>query len=504
MRYDRVTGTQTQLTEGYGGGARPAISHGGDQLAYISRRDADTVLVLRDLETGAERILARGLERDEMEGFAQGDLYPGYAFLPDDSALVLSDRGRLVRIEVESGRRQEIPFEAEVEQWAAPLVAWQDGVEEGPVEVKVLRRPALAPDGRTLVFEALGRIWRQAVENGKAVGEPQRLTPAASDGARPSREYAPALSPDGSAVAYVSWSDGELGAVWRVPLAGGEPRKLTSKPGHFANPTWSPGRQPDRRLQGFRPGAAGTAAGGRPSVRPLHLERHRAGRGSPLRHRRAPRRGADLPPLRHLPSRRRPPPLHPGRTGEGTGWRGQDRPGLRAPRRQRSPDSSAAAGGLGGLSLSGQPMGRLHLPGQRLPHRPGHPLRTAEPPEVSLDKGILPVFRLSEPAGAFIAWAEGGASVTWALGNTVHRLPVARALDFAAAQKRKAAAEKKAGGGGEDSPKADLELPPTDEIRIALTAPRAQPTGSFVLRGARVVTMKGDEILPRRRHPGDR
>ena len=66
-----------------------------------------------------------------MEGFAAGDLYPGYSFTPDGSAIVLSDRGRLARFDVATGTRTEIPFTAEVEQWAAPRVAWQDGVDEG-------------------------------------------------------------------------------------------------------------------------------------------------------------------------------------------------------------------------------------------------------------------------------------------------------------------------------------------------------------------------------------
>ncbi len=82
-RHDRKTGQVAQITGGVGGAARPAISPDGKLLAFLTRRDGSTCLVLRDLGTGAERILARDLGRDEMEGFATSDLYPGYSFTPD-------------------------------------------------------------------------------------------------------------------------------------------------------------------------------------------------------------------------------------------------------------------------------------------------------------------------------------------------------------------------------------------------------------------------------------
>jgi imidazolonepropionase-like amidohydrolase len=135
-----------------------------------------------------------------------------------------------------------------------------------------------------------------------------------------------------------------------------------------------------------------------------------------------------------------------------------------------------------------------------------------EPPEVSLKEGAVPVYRLSDDAGGYVRWADGGKTITWALGNTFYRLPLAGAIDFAREQRRKAeekekkeAAEKGASSGPEkDKEKEQKEkekvqearVPKAETIAIAVSAPRAKPQGSFVLRGARVVTMKGDEILP--------
>lgn len=49
---------------------------------------------------------------------------------------------------------------------------------------------------------------------------------------------------------------------------------------------------------------------------------------------------------------------------------------------------------------------------------------------------------------------------------------------------------------GMDSVVADTVLYKPREMRIKVTAPRDMPTGSVVLRGGRVITMKGHEILP--------
>ena len=120
----------------------------------------------------------------------------------------------------------------------------------------------------------------------------------------------------------------------------------------------------------------------------------------------------------------------------------------------------------------------------------------------------MPVYRLSDDAGGYVRWADGGKTITWALGNTFYRLPLSGALDFAREQRRKAEEKEKKEAAEKDAPatekdKEDKEkekvqearVPKAETIAIALTAPRATPEGSFVLHGARVVTMKGDEVL---------
>ncbi|MBN8727059.1 MAG: PD40 domain-containing protein [Xanthomonadales bacterium] len=76
------------------------------------------------------------------------------------------------------------------------------------------REPAL--HGDTVVFVAEGDLWRVSAQGGRA----QRLT------THPAAESQPVISPDGREVAFVASYDGAPD-VYVMPLAGGEPRRLT-------------------------------------------------------------------------------------------------------------------------------------------------------------------------------------------------------------------------------------------------------------------------------------
>ena len=157
QRYDRNTGEIAQLTSGYGGAARPAISPDGKTLVFVSRRDKDTVLVARNLDSGAERILVSGVSRDEQEGFAQMDIWPNFAFTRDGKSIIYSNNGKLQKLELESKQVSDIPFHAKVEQFAAPRVAWQEKMDMGPVHARMLRWARQSHDGRWITFSAFGR-----------------------------------------------------------------------------------------------------------------------------------------------------------------------------------------------------------------------------------------------------------------------------------------------------------------------------------------------------------
>jgi len=97
--------------------------------------------------------------------------------------------------------------------------------------------PTFAPDGSRLVFssERSGSfdLWVQPLDEGRAVGEPIRLTE------QPGSESVPAFSPDGRWIAYGRVLDGQRD-VWVVSSTGGPPRRITHHPGVDIQPAWSP------------------------------------------------------------------------------------------------------------------------------------------------------------------------------------------------------------------------------------------------------------------------
>jgi Tol biopolymer transport system component/imidazolonepropionase-like amidohydrolase len=512
VRYDRRTGESVNVTSGMGGGARPQLAPDGRTLVFVSRRDADSVLVARDLTSGRERVLVRPLGGDDQEGFATLDVYPGYAFLPDGSAVILWSRGSIWRVPLAGGEPQKIPFTAHVEQWLAPAVTLQEPLPDGDLTARILRWPSQSPDGKWVAFDAFGRVWLQAVADGKPSGAPRRLT---TDDTGAPREYAPAFSPDGRWVAYVTWSDRDGGFVWKAPVPGagaGAPQKLTDASGHYANPSWSPGsdrlalvRGSGLEFRGRQPEDEEyfeicwlSAAGGSPEVVTTvpatytlryHPQATWSRDGARLYYRRdveglKPREGPkfDLVSVRL----------------DGTDRKAH----LRFPAVSDvvvSPDEQWVAFAS-----------RDNVYVTALP-----PAQVKDVPEAGTKEGSVPVWRLSDEAGGFVGWADQGRTITWGRANAFHRLPVASAIAFVEKQKADAAAKKKAAAAGaatastatkksEAMKAADKDtaaapeprVPASESFAIALTVPRVRPAATLAFTRARVVTMKGDEILP--------
>ncbi len=128
----------------------------------------------------------------------------------------------------------------------------------------MLRGVEVAPDGRSVVFETLGRLWIRPLPAGK----PRRLTMQEGH-----MEAFPAFSRDGKWIVYASFDDQALGAIRVVSAAGGEGKALTPEPGHYFEPAFSPdgktvvyrkgpGNWLRSREWGREPGIYAVAAGG--------------------------------------------------------------------------------------------------------------------------------------------------------------------------------------------------------------------------------------------------
>ncbi|MCK9488870.1 MAG: amidohydrolase family protein [Xanthomonadales bacterium] len=229
-RLDRVSGELIDLVRVQGGAVRPQPSPDGSQLAFVRRVRGQSVLSLFDLESGQIRALWDGLSLDQQEAWAIFGPYPNYAWTPDGEDIVIWAQGKLWRVAVEDGTPSEIPFTATVDQRMSEPVRFSYRLDDGSFDPKMIRDAATSPDGRTLVFHAVGSLWQKALPNGR----PQRIS---SDS---HFDYEPVFSRDGRQLAFVRYSDEDQTAIIVRDVATGAERAVTSRAGFYFAPAFSP------------------------------------------------------------------------------------------------------------------------------------------------------------------------------------------------------------------------------------------------------------------------
>ena len=230
QRLDRTTGEIDSFVTGPGGAIRPTPSPDGKSLAFIRRVRYKSTLMLMDLASGRITPLTDTLDRDMQETWAIQGVYPGISWTPDNNSLVYWAGGGLHRIDVATRAVADIPFHVTGTRFVEDAPRYQKDVAPDRFDVKMIRGAHASPDGRRIVYEALGHVWVRDVASGSA----RRLTKASEF------ETYPTFSRDGRQIAYVGWDDDKAGRVKIVPATGGEGRSVTPEPGHYAEPAFSP------------------------------------------------------------------------------------------------------------------------------------------------------------------------------------------------------------------------------------------------------------------------
>ena len=233
MERDLRTGKERRLISRPGGSVAPRPSPDGTRLAFVRRVGTESLLHVRDLATGEETPVFDRLDKDLQEAWAIHGVYPQYAWTPDSRSIVIWGEGKIWRVDVAARQGVEIPFTARVEQTVTEALRFPQRVHQDEFPVRMLRDVATSPDGSTVVYSALGRLYAKRLPD----GEPARLTKDDH------LEFAPAFSRDGRWIAYATWTDAGKGRIRVMRADGAGGRDVVAAPGHYTRPSFSPDGQ---------------------------------------------------------------------------------------------------------------------------------------------------------------------------------------------------------------------------------------------------------------------
>jgi imidazolonepropionase-like amidohydrolase/Tol biopolymer transport system component len=230
QRYCLATGEKEFVTGGNGGAIRPQISKDGNFLAFVRRVREKSVLFVHDLKTGEEWPLYDQLSKDMQETWAIHGVYSNFNWTPDGKSIIIWAKGKLWNVDVASSSAKEIPFSIKVKQRIYDALKFKNEVAPDQFTVKMVRQAVTSPDEKILVFNAVGYLWKKVLPN----GTPERLTSGTDF------EFEPCFSPDGTKLVYDTWNDEETGSILNFDLKTKAVTKLTSEKGIFRTPRYSP------------------------------------------------------------------------------------------------------------------------------------------------------------------------------------------------------------------------------------------------------------------------
>jgi len=504
-QFDRETGRTLVRSHETEGAFRPVASPDGKWLVYATRYDAREALKLRDLTTGEERWLVLDVQRDNSQGGGNSDrdMYPGSAFTPDSKALITSYNGKIWRVEVPSGTVTPIPFTAQVNQQMGALAKFEYPINDSTLVVTQIRGARPSPDGRSVAFIALDRLY--VGELGPAAGSdtaarevrnPRRLT---SGGVV---EHAPAWSPDGRYVAYVTWSDTAGGNIYRVRSDGsGQAERLTAMAAYYDKVAYA------------RDGTRLFAVRGSRYSRLRQFEDFGNVSNAELEYVWLPAGGGAATRIAWA--------------GSGQSQEGRGVPHV-------GPDSARMyvwAGSEGLVSMRFDGTDRKVVvrvagpPPPSFPLAPGGTPPTPQPPDevllapdgkhalveannnvflivvppvvgqasaIAVSGGAVPTARLTKVGGDFIGWSTDGRSAVYSIGRSFFQYDVAAAET---AIRDSVARADSAGATPADTTRRRGPAYEAPRYVVTITAAKDKPQGVVVLKGARLITMKGDEVI---------
>jgi len=441
QRLDRETGEVAPYITGPGGAVRPTPSPDGKSLAFIRRIRGKSNLMLLDIASGRIDQLTNELERDMQETWAIHNVYPGISWTPDGKSIVYWAKGGIHRIDVATRAISDIPFHVATSRFVEDAIHVDKRIGEDSFDVKMTRFAHASPDGRRVVYEALGSLWIKDVASSAA---PRRLTKSDE------REAYPVWSRDGRQIAYVTWDDDKGGQIKVIGAAGGTGRIVTPEPGYYREPAFSP----DGRLIAYRKGSDGFLAtplwGQEQGLYVLSLATGKANRVS---------KSGAMPQFGKTNDR----VFFVDQDGDNQVFKSVSVTGADTYTHLKATNAAEFA-----LSPDEQFIGWTErYQAYVMPFA-----RSGRSIDVAAEGKALPQSRISADAGDYLHWSGDSSTLYWTQGADLF----ARRLNATSFDAAKTGA-----------------VPPVSHLGFASAAPHA--TGMLALTGARIVTMNGDQVI---------
>lgn len=443
-RYEIETGETETAVAGVGGSVRPTPSPDGKKIAFVRRERTKSKLYVKDFTSGEERKIYDALDQDVQETWAVTGVYPNMDWSPDSKSIYFWAGGKIRKVDWPSGGVSEVPFR--ISDTRGVIDPPRPPIEVAPASfnTSMPRGVVTSPDGRSVLFETMGKLWLKPANGGAA----KRLTSGTE------MEAYPTWSRDGKMIAYVAWTDKGLGEIRTVPASGGASKKVTPQAGHYARPRFSP----DGRTIVFEKQQGGGLTSPLMSDRP-GIYRVAATGGEAIRVKdggSAPHFGSSNDRIFYTES-------------------GQNKRLLVSVNLDGEAKRSHATGELTttyDVSPDGNNFAfRQNYEAFVMPLMPG-----TQEVSVSPSGGSLPVTKVSSGGADYIHWSNGGATLNWAIGPTLFSAQTNAFFPNAPLAK--------------DAKPAKFE-PPKTGISLAMPMKADRPTGLIAFTGARIVTMSG-------------
>ncbi|MFT5278048.1 MAG: Tol biopolymer transport system component/imidazolonepropionase-like amidohydrolase [Glaciecola sp.] len=230
IRYDRETGEEDRYISGAGGAVVPTPSPDGKYVAFVRRVKSKTALFLKDIKTGDENAIFMDLERDMQEGFGSEGYFAYFDWTPDSKQIMFWTGGKFHKLAIADKSLETLDLTIKTTMKYADALRFEVDVAPDDFSVKAIRWAQKSPNGKSILFQALGKLYLKDVKS----GEMKRLTKQSDHD-----EYYPRYSNDGKKIVYTTWSDTLLGDVRTVSSKGGKGKVVSLTKGHYIEPSFS-------------------------------------------------------------------------------------------------------------------------------------------------------------------------------------------------------------------------------------------------------------------------